>query len=270
MSNVTNAAWATHTDVLADYTSKGITAGTIDIACRVASDVLFLLTGSAFAGEGMDLIRPQARWRQWDGPRWWATVGAGAGVGGRSPFGFCSCQRGRDTGCTRLPEIRLPRGPVMDPTKVTVRIDGVTYVSTDGVFRIDDHRWLLRVDGDGWPCCQNLLLDDSHVHTFSVAYPWGVAPDEGGVMAAASLGYELALAYTGDAAGKACRLPKRITHMTRGQTSIALLDPLTLFKDGLTGLTEVDLWIASKMLGTARRPATVIRPGRNRSDRRTG
>lgn len=264
-SYVTCEPWSTHVDVLADYDSKGITDDQIDMACAIASDVLFLLTGSAWPGRCTDRVFPQARWRSWESPRWWRELkGAGS-----SSWGFCSCNRGRDTGCTRLPEIRLPH-PNVDKTLTTVTIAGEDFDHNSGLWRIDDGRYIVRQDGNGWPCCQKEPLDDQVAGGWSIEYGWGLRPDQGGVMASASLGYELALAFTGDnAATSKCRLPKRITHMTRGQTSIAVLDPLTLVKEGMTGLVEVDLWIISKMLGKQRRGGSVIRPGQTRSVRRT-
>lgn len=262
---VTNEPWSTHVDVVANYDAQGITDDQMDMACAIASDMLFLLTGSAWPGRGMDKVFPQARWRPYERPGWWREL-QGAGP---ARWGFCSCNRGRDTGCTQLPEIRLPH-PNVDKTLTTVTIAGEVFDADSGLWRIDDGRYLVRQDGNGWPCCQRLELDDQIAGGWSVLYGWGLLPDQGGVMASASLGYELALAFTGDSAATSkCRLPKRITHMTRGNTSIAVLDPLTLFKDGLTGLTEVDLWIVSKMLGKLRRGGSIIRPGQVRSVRRT-
>lgn len=260
---VTNEPWSTHADVLAAYADDDISDDLMDMACAIASDILFLLTGSAWPGRGSDKVFPQARWRTWERAQWWAQITGQAA----SQWGYCSCNRGRETGCTRLPEIRLPH-PHVDPTLTTVKIAGEVFDNDSGMWRIDDGRWLVRQDGDGWPCCQDYRLDDELVGCWSVTYGYGLLPDQGGVMASASLGYELALAFTGDATNSKCRLPKRVTHIVRGSTSIAILDPLTLFKDGLTGLTDVDLWIISKWLGKQRRGGSVMRPGQVRSVRR--
>ena len=53
-----------------------------------------------------------------------------------------------------------------------------------------------------------------------------------------------------------------MTSITRQGISLAVLDPLTLFVDGLTGLPEVDLWVQSVRLGRARRSASLMVPGR--------
>lgn len=264
MSFVTNEPWATHADLAAVGVewAAPITNAIVDMGCAIASDMLYLLTGSTWPGVGSDKVRPQARWRQWDQPRWWANVDGQPGA----RYGYCSCNRGRDTGCTRLPEIKLPHRIIVADS-IVVKVDGA--VLNPANYRLDDSRYLVRVDGNGWPCCQDLTKADTEPHTFSIAMDWGSLPDQGGVIAAASLGYELALAFSGNPTGK-CRLPKRVTHITRGSTSIAVLDPLTLFKDGLTGITEVDLWLVSKLLGTGRRGASVTRPGQTRSVRRTG
>jgi hypothetical protein len=224
----------------------------------MASDVLFNLTGRRWPGECTEVVRPQGRWRQgaprsfWPGDTSWS-------------WGWCSCERGRETGCTRVPEVRLPGSPV-DVNSIFVTLDGVSFAD----WRLDDDNWLVRTDGDGWPCCQRLDLDTTEDDTWEIAYTRGTAPPIGGIRAAASLACEFVLACTpADEGGAACRLPKRITSITRQGVTIAVLDPLTLFGDGLTGIPEVDIWIGSVMKGDSRRRANVMIPGRPRPVRRT-
>lgn len=258
--SVVNSPWSNHLDVLQDYLSAGISSLEMDQACTVASDLLFLLTGQAWPGIGTDFVWPQARWRKgifgWearlDGAPW-------------AQYGYCSCNRGRETGCTRVPEIQLPHNYV-DAASVVVHLDGVDHDIDSGLFRLDDKRWLVRLDGNGWPCCQP--LSHTALGAWSVAFDWGIGPDIGGVIASATLGYELALSRAPKGADK-CRLPKRVKTITRAGTTLAVLDPLSLFKDGLTGITEVDLWVASKMLGKQRAGGSVIRPFQTRPVRRT-
>jgi hypothetical protein len=51
---------------------------------------------------------------------------------------------------------------------------------------------------------------------------------------------------------------------------VAVLDPLTLFQEGRTGLPEVDLFIESTRQGRARRRGTMIPMGKRRGSRRPG
>ena len=231
----------------------------LDEAMLVASDVLWNLTGRKWAGVCTDTIRPQAQWRNFDGPRrWWPSVVSGTTY----PWGWCSCHRGRETGCASVPEIRLPSGPVV-PDAITVKIDGLEFFD----FRLDDHRFLVRTDGEGWPCCQNLLLDDSEDGTWSVTYDFGRRPPIGGRRAAASLGCELAMLASPDLTDR-CRIPKRATGINRQGVTLNLQDVAANFKDGVTGLPEVDLWVTSETLGAKRRRMSVMIPGRWRSSRR--
>lgn len=133
----------------------------------------------------------------------------------------------------------------------------------------DDHSFI----ADGFVvhnCCQRLELPDTEVDTWSVEYVYGQGPPPGGIAAAASLGCQLSLARQPETVGQ-CRLPKRVTSVVRQGVSMTLLDPLTLFSEGRTGLEDVDLWLASVMVGNSRRPATVWRPDlRKQSTRHVG
>jgi hypothetical protein len=257
--HVTGTPWATHLNVRRSYDQIPISDDDMDEACWVASDMLFRYTGSRWPGIcHVDKLRPQAAWRANEHPRYWQSVNGMP----YARYGYCSCNRGRDVGCSSLPEIRLPFGPVHADSTV-VMIDGNRF---DG-WTVRDGRMLVRIDGDGWPCCQRTELPDTERGTWSVSFSYGSGPDGGGVYAAAMLGYELALAYAGN---DHCRLPRRIRQLTRGGTTIALLDPMTLFKEGLTGITEVDLWTQSVMVGNRLRPATVSVPGKGKRFRREG
>lgn len=259
--------WATSADACAPCNDYNFDTVELDKWCQVASDVLFNLTGRRWAGLCSDLIRPQARYRAAPRPRWWSGSDLGSTTlgGSRSLWGWCSCNRGRETGCSTVPEIKLPGFPVV-PASIEVTIDGDTFED----FRLDDGRYLVRTDGHGWPCCQRLILPTTERGTWSVAYQFGLDPPVGGVMMAAELGCQYALARDPAAvADGRCRLPKRTISMVRQGTAITLLDPQKYIKDGQVGLPEVDTWVMSVMMGDRRRRSTVLVPGRGRTARRT-
>jgi hypothetical protein len=270
-NGLTCSPWATLEDLCSPCDDYGLDPTNLEDGLQAASDILFELSGRRWPGVCHDVIRPQAVWRTDERAGQWWPVTNGAAIE-RGSWGFCSCNRPRSTGCTRLPEIKLPGAPV-DPASVVVKIDGVTYLPADNLFRIDDGKYLVRLDGEGWPCCQDMRadVDDPEAHTFEVAYDYGSLPPIGGVRAAASLGCQLALSTASDASlqGK-CRLPKRITSITRQGMTIAVLDPFTVFKDGLTGLADVDLWLSSIRFGAKSRRSAILVPGRNRRSRRAG
>lgn len=139
--------------------------------------------------------------------------------------GSCGdCYRGRT-------KIKLPEYPVT--SLVSVSIDGVAF-NLDSA-RIDDYRYLVRTDGEAWGS-GNLLDAD-----FTVAFTYGVAPPAAGVLAAEVLAGELAKAC----AGQDCKLPERVSSVTRqGITAIAL-DPFNFFTDGKVGLYEVDAFLSA-------------------------
>lgn len=252
--------WATHDDAIGACAEYGVDPDEVDLGMQIASDILWNLTGRRWSGICVDSIRPQAQWKKWDGPpMWWPSTLV---TGASAPFGFCSCNRGRETGCARVPEIRLPSSPVVADS-ITVLIDGEQF--TD--FRLDDNRWLVRTDGDQWPCCQNLTLDDDQPNTFSITWNYGRMPPAAGARMAAIYGCQIALSMNPDTANK-CQLPARVTRITRQGTSVSAVDPETLIEKGQTGLVVVDQWVASIIAGNARRRATAMVPGHWRGSRR--
>lgn len=265
----TCSPWAELSDLCSpcdDY-AAGFDSGLLDDALQMASDVLYELTGRRWPGECSDTIRPCGRGSL---TRWGNTSYAASN---RLLHGWCGCGDALVCGCARLSAIRLPGSPVAAVTQV--KIDGDVIPSTR--YTVVDHRWLLYVpesdsaERRGWPCCQDIRLADTQDDTFSITYTYGQAPPLGGVRAAASLGCQLALACMPEAlAGGKCQLPKRVTSITRQGITVAVLDPLTLFADGLTGLTDVDLWVAAMNMGRKRRRAGVYVPGATASHRRVG
>jgi len=234
--------WATMADVCSPCDDYEFDTVVLEDALQVASDVLFNLTGRQWPGECTTEVRP---------------------CGYRRPDS-CGCLSSTTCGCRRLSELALP-GPVVSVEEV--KIDGA--VVPTARYRVDDHRWLVYLpesdsaERQGWPCCQRLDLADTEDDTWVVAYTYGMAPPPGGVRAAAALGCQLALACSPETVNQ-CRLPKRVTSITRQGVTLAMIDPLTLFADGLTGLAEVDLWVQSILLGAKRRRASVWVPGQAR------
>lgn len=238
--------WATAEDVCAPCDELDI-----DLLTRwmdVASSVLYSLTGYRWSGECSDLVYPTS-----EECLSWLGMTRRSGLLGR---------RERRS-------IKLPGYPVVEITEVF--IDGVA-LDPDR-YRVDDQQFLvyqpesLNSGDQNWPVFNDVRLPPGSVDTWSVEYVFGVAPPPGGKESAAALGCELAKSCSADA--EDCRLPERVTSITRQGVTMAILDPLTLFQDGLTGLPEVDLWVAAMNRGNARRPAQVWVPGQRRKVRRT-
>lgn len=140
--------------------------------------------------------------------------------------GQCSCE---------------PRCQVMLPE----RVDSVTQVQIGGVtldpsaYRVDNHRWLVRTDGDCWPECAEMDTDTGD-NLFTVTYQRGAPVPQTLLDAAATLACEFAKACTG---ASDCRLPSRIQTLARQGVTVSFVDVDTLLDKGLTGITEVDMVI---------------------------
>ncbi len=213
---------------------------------QMASDILFQLTGRQWSGECSDTIRPPAR---------------------------CGCPVER-CGCGHVSEYRLPGFPVIAVDQVLV--DGE--IVPPERYRIDNNADLVYMPNPddwsepigAWPWYQRAELPPTERYTWQVSYTYGQPPPIGGVIAAAALGCQLALSWLpkGHPDRPACQLPSRVTNVVRQNVTLAIIDPLTLFRDGQTGLTDVDLWLNSVILGEERKPASVFVPGRRPGARR--
>lgn len=263
----TCSPWATIADVCEPCNASGFDKAVLHSALQMASDILFDLTRRRWPGVCSDKVRPCRRGEgclnlaqlgaAWDAQMGGSIVGAGAGL----------FQSGRPVcGCGTIRQLQL-QSPVVAITEVL--IDGA--VVNPAFYRVDDRKFLTALDDQVWPVCQRMELPDSELNTWSVSYTFGAEPPIGGRIAAASLGCQLALACNPTAVESgACRLPKRVTTITRQGVTLAVLDPLTLFSDGLTGLPEVDLWVMAANRGPRSRRANVLVPDQAPRFRRTG
>lgn len=138
--------------------------------------------------------------------------------------------------------IRLPHDEVTEITEVL--INGVAF--TD--YQLVRGNWLERTDGRGW----HRFFDQT-----TITYAYGTPPTEGGVQAAICLANEIGKAICGD---DTCRLPKRVTSITRQGVAIAMIDSMDFFKIRKTGLADVDLWLTSVNPNGRRRAARVMSP----------
>ena len=231
--------WATIADVPSPCDDYAFDTALLEDALQMASDVLFGFTGRQWPGQCSATIRPC----------------------GHRTDEWCGCLRSDTCSCSRLSELQLP-GTVV--TVDEVKIDGD--VLDAARYRVDDYRYLVflpesnTAELQGWPCCQRLDYADTEEDTWSVTYTYGQDPPVGGIRSAASLACQLALGWQPETVDQ-CRLPQRVTSYARQGVTLAVLDPLTLFADGLTGLSDVDLWVQSVRLGAARRRASVFVPG---------
>lgn len=217
----TCAPWVERPD-LSCSVPDGVSDEKMDQALQAATDILYVLSGRRFPGVCEDRYRPQS----------------------------CGCARSR-CGCGMPPTLRLARTPVVEIT--FVKVDGVTL--DPSVYRLDNRRDLVRLDGDGWPSGQDATKPTTAVDTFEVSYTWGVGPPPAGVIALEYLAVELAKSVC----GQECGLPARVQTITRQNVTMAALDPQTFLDHGRTGIYLVDLFLmAYPQAGGSRRSGGVI------------
>lgn len=97
-----------------------------------------------------------------------------------------------------------------------------------------------------------------------VNYDWGLKPPAMGRLACTLLANELIKSYT---MPSQCKLPERVTSVSRQQVSYTLLDPHTFLNEGKLGIYLVDAFITASNPNKARKQSKVISPDRPRGER---
>jgi hypothetical protein len=128
-------------------------------------------------------------------------------------------------------------------------VDSITQVKVDGIeldssaFRVDDRRFLVRLDGEEWPRCNDLTLDDDQEGTWSVTGMYGYAPPPLGRMAVGQLATQIFKACKKD---KGCLLPiATIREIDRQGVTKTFIEREFGFRRGRIGLYYPDLFISS-------------------------
>lgn len=248
------APWITVADLCGACADTSEFDGATLLRCMsAAQEFCFEATGRRFPGVCTHTIRPCSEQSDYDIP---ADMIAAPGSYGLyagninwqqwvSLGGSCSCDRSRQCGCTRLSEILLDE--FHQVSSVTqVKVDGA--VLDPSLYRLDDSQYLVRLnDADGTPgsfgCCQDIALPDTEVGTFSVTYTSGTNPPALGVLAAAALACEYALACAGSTQ---CRLPSRVQSVARQGVNMTFANRALLANGQLgTGIPETDDFISA-------------------------
>jgi hypothetical protein len=228
---------------ICDVSAKSPTA--TGRAVAAATSIVWTLSGRQF-GTCTTTLRPCRRTCYDDG--WWNRYGmpwsagyAGSGWaygGGYYGLWFdlsCgSCSGG--CSCSEVSEVVLP-SPVS--SIVRVMMDGTPMAT--GAYRVDNNRFLVRTDGQRWPRCNNLSLNDTQPGTWSVTAAYGQDVPVAGQFAVGEMACEILKAMDGED----CRLPAGIQALTRQGVSISYPDIGSLFRKGRTGLYLVDAFITT-------------------------
>lgn len=219
------SAWATAADVPEPYRA----VVTPEQLLR-ASEILWALSGRRWYGTGCTetvtyRAHPPGQGQgAWPYDRTWGRCPCW--LGGHVAEGWLYPARSWDRDHYRPMAIRLPRNLV----QVTeVRIAGTLFTE----WRMSRSGWLERTDGGTWSGC-----DDSTVITYS----YGEAPPQSGVDAAVELAIEM---YRDSVNDGECRLPARLSSVTRQGITMTALDGMDFLDKGRTGLYLVDLFLAA-------------------------
>jgi len=139
-------------------------------------------------------------------------------------------------------------------------VGGIASVWMDGAeldptaYRVDNGNRLVRTDGDCWPSCQDMGSPLGQPCTLGITYVPGIVPGAAGEWAAGLLACEYIKACTG---GK-CRLPSAVTSISRNGTTMEMT--AGLFANNITGIREVDAYVASVNPYALRTPTMVWSP----------
>ena len=262
------APWIDEEDVVAccgDVALDSDNAAALLVSAENASAILYELSGARFSGLcGPITARPCGdNCGCWPGQR----LDYVASGGDRWLWGGSSWGNGISTcGCGCVSQILLSGYPVQGISQV--KIDGE--VLSPSEYRLDQKRYLTRMNGERWPLCQDMTIEDDQPGTFSVSYWYGATPPAMAELAAAQLACEMyRLCASGDAAGGDCALPSGVTRVTRQGVTIDKTATLAWFygKGGepgwATGLPTVDAFLSIYApYGQRRRPMTWSPDGR--------
>jgi len=239
-------------------------------AIAAASEILYLRSGHRFSGVCEDTVRPCAQTpdgrgyayhgvaqaplpASWSGSSWAAWLPS---------WGVCLCNRDTSCGCCSIPSVRLGGYPLVEVTEVL--IDGAALAPA--AYRIDNDRTLVRIDGDGWPCCQDFTADPAtDPDTFEVTFRYGREVPPGGQRAAALYAAEIVRACS----GAECALPDQIASLTRQGVAANFVDVTGVDYNGRTGIPLVEEWLDAVNPSGRRRPMMIASPDVGRDVRRT-
>jgi hypothetical protein len=169
-------------------------------------------------------------WWEWGGlyPRPALFDGAWYNLTCGSCSGSCSC--------TPLSRAWLP-SPVA--SIASVKLDGATMPAS--AYRVDDYRYLTRLDGGMWPPCQDLTLPDTADNTWSVTLTVGQAVPTAGRYAVGELAAEIIKSCLGEV----CALPRNAVTVTRQGVTIDSVSIYQFLEKGLLGLSFVDMFVTA-------------------------
>jgi len=235
--------------------ASGLSVPVYDI--EVEEDHSFLANGFAVHNcRGDNCGCCSGLWDSLVGSDWWWAFNNYPAYPVANGFGTGFVNIGRCSKKCHLPCIDLP-ATVNDI--VAIWVDGVLLPAT--AYKIEAYRRVCRVDGQGWPCTNDLTGEPGDPGTWTITYDYGKPVPLEGRMAASIFACEIAKNRCG---ADNC-LPQRLKQITRQDVTMSFADPLEFIAKGETGIYEVDIWLNSVNPSKLKRRSRVHRP-----DKRSG
>lgn len=184
-------------------------------AIEDASTVLYYLTGRQFHGTRQATVRP-------------------------------GCHAGCGCGCS-IHQINLGLWPVTE--LISIRYEGTVYTGTDitDTFHLNNRRFLARNDGDRlltgnqWAVGGGAYDTEDDGHVFEVTFDHGMQIPSLLKRATRALACEWVSQLAG--MGGTCKLPERVTTVTRSGITMDVASAIDMLREGKTGIYQVDLAI---------------------------
>lgn len=149
------------------------------------------------------------------------------------PCVHCACHC-HPCACALWYKIDLPTDyPILSVDEV--RIDGVPMNTLD--YRLDNSKWLVRIDGQPWPLCNSFGLPNTTSSEIQVDYTMGRTPPIELRMACGELVCELKKACEGSSD---CSLPTSVKTIVRRGVAMDLRDVTDLLSTSQTGNPIID------------------------------
>lgn len=232
-------AWLTGDDVAECCGEAVAEVGTatilLDDAADVASQLLYELSGRRWAGL---CSRTGVRPCHSNCGCGWQVLSRGHVV---AAWDSWSCE-GRSCGCRDLSRVKLS-GYVREVTQV--KVGGA--VVDPSLYRVDEHKWLTRLDGDRWPACGRLDLPDTEEGTFSVSYTYGKTPPLAGIEAAKQLACQIFMRCSNSANATDCAIPEGAVRISRQGITV---ERAIFARNPQTGAWETGLSAVDQFLNT--------------------
>ena len=229
---------------------------------QFATAILYRLSGRQFPGECERTVYPckgdncgccSGLWDQLVGSDWWWAFNNYPAYPVANGFGTGFVNIGRCSKKCHLPCIDLP-ATVNDIVEIWV--DGV--LLPDTAYKIEAFRRVCRIDGEGWPCTNDLSGEPGDPGVWTITYSYGKPVPTEGRIAASIFACEIAKNRCG---ADNC-LPQRLKQITRQDVTMSFADPLEFIAKGETGIYEVDIWLNSVNPSKLKRRSRIHRPDR--------